>query len=256
MKLKHRLNRRVLSPLDQTQTLRQLYVQNFPNMPASSQGEPSEFAELQQDDRHTIRWNRPASAASSIPCTLLHPIFGQFIDDCENSEPTAADNKLVWKLSTEMSRWLEDETARASMFREILRDSDIHASATTIEGTKYTTEGDIQSHSFRLAIIEAKKEIGAKGPEPHAQGISYYIHSTKSSVTTRPGFRFPCILITLFGKPRSLSLRFSHGLFRCPYRLLGRCLEHSSERTGAFDCLTPLFASHRHQAMQDDRPSF
>jgi hypothetical protein len=169
-------------------------------MAPSSQGAPSAFAELQRDERHTIRWNRPPSAASSIPSTLLHPIFGEFIDDCENYEPTAADNKLVWTLSAAMSGFFEDESARASKFREILQDSRFEAFATKIEGTKFKTDGDIQSLGFRRAIIEIKNEIGSGGAQPHAQGISYYIHSTKSSVAEMPGFRFPCILITLFGK--------------------------------------------------------
>lgn len=101
-----------------------------------------------------------------------------------------------------MSGFFKDELARASRFREILRESDIIASATVIEGTKYTTDGDIQLLGFRFAIIEVKNEISSGGPEPHAQGISYYIHSTKSSVAGRPGFRFPCIVITLFGTPQ------------------------------------------------------
>ena len=42
----------------------------------------------------------------------------------------------------------------------------------------------------------------------------------------------------------------------CPSRLLGCCLEHSSERTGAFACPAPLFPSHRHQNARDDRTSF
>jgi hypothetical protein len=152
---------------------------------------PSEFAELQRDERHTIRWNRPPSAASSIPSTLLHPIFGEFIDDCENYEPTAADNKLVWILSAAMSGFFKDESTRASTFREILQDSRFEAFVTKIEGTKFKTDGDIQSLGFRRAIIEIKNEIGSGRAQPHAQGISYYIHSTKSSVAEMPGFRFP-----------------------------------------------------------------
>jgi len=105
-----------------------------------------------------------------------------------------------------MSGFFEDEKARASKFREILRDLGIHASATTIEGTKFITDGDVQLLGFRLAIIEVKNEIGSLGAQPHAQGISYYIHATKSSVAGQPNFRFPCILITLFGR-LSICLR-------------------------------------------------
>jgi hypothetical protein len=97
-------------------------------------------------------------------------------------------------------RTILDEADRASNFREILQDSGIDISRTQIEGTKFNTDGDIQSQGFRHTIIEIKNEIGSGGAKPHAQGISYYIHSTKSSVAEMPGFSFPCILITLFGK--------------------------------------------------------
>jgi hypothetical protein len=56
------------------------------------------------------------------------------------------------------------------------------------------------SKNYKNKIEEIKNEIGSGGTQPHAQGISYYIHSTKSSVAERSGFRFPCILIMLFGK--------------------------------------------------------
>jgi len=188
------------SALHKMQTHRQLYVDNFPKKAPSTLAVASEFAKLQGDKQYTIHWNRPPSAASSIPPTLLHPIFGKFIDDCDDHEPTVADNKLVWKLSTAMPEFFHDEDTRASEFRGILRDSGIDTSATTIEGTKFKTDGDIQSRGCRLAIIEVKNEIGSKGAEPHAQSILYYFHSTQSSVAHRPGFGFPCILITLFGK--------------------------------------------------------
>jgi hypothetical protein len=86
------------------------------------------------------------------------------------------------------------------MFHEILQDSDIDTSTTTIERTKFITDSDIQSQGFCCAIIEIKNKIGSKGAKPHAQAISYYIHSPESSVTGMPGFRFSCILIMPFGK--------------------------------------------------------
>ena len=189
------------------QSLRDLYVHDFPDKPPSSQGDPFQFLKLQRNKQHMIPCNRPPWAASSIPSTLLHPIFGEFKDDCQNYKPTAADNKLVLTLSTEMSHFFDNEAARASKFREILRDSDIDTSATVVEGTGFTTDGDIQLKGFRFVILEIKNEIGSKGAEPHAQAISYYIHSTKPSAPSRPGFRFPCILITLVGE---LSISIFH----------------------------------------------
>jgi hypothetical protein len=169
----------------------------------------SAFCELQRDKQH---WNRPPSAASAIACMLLHPIFGKFINDYENYEPTAADSKLVWTLSAAISSFFKDEATRASKFREIPPDSGIHASVTTIEGNKFISDSDVQSQGFRRVIIEFKNKIGSKGAESHAQAISYYIHATKSSVTMIPSFIFPCILITL-------SRFFTVSYLQCPQPL-------------------------------------
>ena len=139
-------------PLD-LHSPRHVYV----NKPPSSQGTPSEFLKLQQDKQHMIHWNRPPWAAPCIPSTLLHPIFGEFKDDCRNYKPTAADDKLVLKLSTEMSDFFDNEAAQASKFREILRDSDIDTSATVVEGTGFTTDGDIQLKGFRFVILEVMR---------------------------------------------------------------------------------------------------
>jgi hypothetical protein len=57
-----------------------------------------------------------------------------------------------------MSGFFKDEASRAFRFREILRDSGIDASVTKIEGTKFITDGDVQSqvHDFPpLAVSDA-----------------------------------------------------------------------------------------------------
>ena len=150
---------------------------------------------------------------------LLHPIFGEFIDDCKNYEPTAADNKLVWTLSAAMSGFFKDESTQASTFWEILQGSGFEVFKTKIGGTQFKTDSDIQLLGFCHTITEVKNETGSGHAEPHAQGILYYIHSTKSSVAEMPGFRFPSILITLVGKLcfSSLAIPDVYNLFRCPY---------------------------------------
>ena len=102
-----------------------------------------------------------------------------------------------------MSGSFKDEVGRASKFREILQDSGIDISTTKIAGTKFKTDSDIQSQGFRPTIIEAKNKVGSKGAQPHAQGILYYIHSTKSSVTRRPGFIFPYLFYDRSQSPHS-----------------------------------------------------
>jgi hypothetical protein len=69
----------------------------------------------------------------------------------------AADNKLVWALSAAMSGFLKTKATSASQFREILQNSDIAVSATTIDGTKFITDSDVQFQGSRYVIMEVKK---------------------------------------------------------------------------------------------------
>ena len=122
------------------------------------------------------------------------------MDDCENHEPTADDNKLVMTLSAAMSGFFMNETQRAAKFREILQEHDIDLRATIINNTSFTTDGDMQYKGFRYAIAEVKNEIYSTNAEPHMQAVSYYFHATESFAKDKPAFRFPCILIGLFGR--------------------------------------------------------
>jgi len=83
-------------------------------------------------------------------------------------EPTDEDNKLVMALSGDMSGFFKDEGERSAKFREILRDHGIDLTASTIEYTKYTTDGDMRRGGSLYTIAEVKNEIGSKGAEPHA----------------------------------------------------------------------------------------
>ena len=147
---------------------------------------------------------------------------------------------------------------RASTFWEILLESHIEASAMVINRTSFITDSNVQLKGLRHAIIEIKNEIGSKGTEPHAQAISYYIHATKSSVTETSGFRFLHSDYALQYVLNFVLLAKSnaHYPLRCPYWLLGCCLEHSSECTGAFDCSVSTLASYRYQNARDGCASF
>jgi hypothetical protein len=72
-----------------------------------------------------------------------------------------------------MSQIYANETARAAKVREILANYGIEMMATKVDGTEYTTDGDIQFKRLRFLIIEVKLEIGSKGAEPLFQVIGY-----------------------------------------------------------------------------------
>jgi len=64
-------------------------------------------------------WSRPPAADATIPVTLLHPIFRQFVDDCENHQLIQPDNELVLELMAAMSEFFPDEKARAAELRDM-----------------------------------------------------------------------------------------------------------------------------------------
>ncbi|KAG1849202.1 hypothetical protein F4604DRAFT_95669 [Suillus subluteus] len=190
-----------LSPfalLYRTQQLRSEYSRKFPQEPPSSQGKPSEFEIIQKNPDLAVHWDRPHSVADAIPSTLLHPVFGAFMDDCENLEPTPDDNELAMALSVAMSSFFKNETERASLFHEVLQEHDIDLSPIRINNTTYNTDG-VEYKYFRHAIAQVTNEIGSTEAEPHMQALSCYIHSTDSFAKDNPAFRFPCIVITPFG---------------------------------------------------------
>ena len=80
------------------------------------------FAKLQGDenDNNPLIYCNCPSWTSSTPVTLLHPIFGEFVDDCQNYKPTEVDNAFVLELSTEMSKIYDTEAECTKIFCDLL----------------------------------------------------------------------------------------------------------------------------------------
>jgi hypothetical protein len=186
--------------LDEVRQHRRQYISTFPKKPPSSQAVPHEFSKLQENHSHAIDCNRPSLAAATIPVTLLHVIFGQFVDDCTLHTPTKEDNGLVLELSTAMSCFFTDENARLTALIRILKSHHIYLAGTRIAGTLYDIDADIQFSGHRGLILEAKNEIASNGAEPYIQHNLYYYHSTKDAAESDPTSNFPCLLVAVFGK--------------------------------------------------------
>ncbi|KAG1779904.1 hypothetical protein EV702DRAFT_965107, partial [Suillus placidus] len=140
-------------------------------------------------------------AADPLPVTLLEPIFAEFVDDCQNHQPTAHDNEFVRQLSQEMTSFYPDELTWMNAFRQLLHDYGINASI--VGSTKCTTDGHLLSRSgtFIQVISEGKNKIGSGGAEPFAEAMLYYRKFMKDSKieTVRPRSVIPCIHIIVFG---------------------------------------------------------
>jgi hypothetical protein len=138
-------------------------------------------------------------ASAPIPVTLLNPIFGEFVDNCENHKPTDRDNALVLELSTAMSAFYTKEGGRANCIREIFAKYGIHLVWTKIEGTGYETDGDILHRDSRFVIVEMKNEFGYSGAEALFQAILYYLESNRKQAPKMQGSVLPCLIVIIIG---------------------------------------------------------
>jgi hypothetical protein len=123
---------------DNLTKLRQQYTVRVPRRKPSSAGIASIFAKQQENLNKRIYFSRPFEAAATTPVTILHPIFGQFIDDCERYVPTKEDNALTWKLSEAMSKWCTSEKDRLSSFLTVMAEHDYRLTTTKVN--RYETD--------------------------------------------------------------------------------------------------------------------
>jgi hypothetical protein len=184
------------SPTD-TLTARKAFLAGNSKKPPSLQGQPIEFAKAQ--NKQTFYFNRPPAAATITPLPLLHPVFGQFVDDCESYVPTREDNNLVYDLSLAMSGFFSDEEARMSKFRKVMDKHGFDLAASKLEGTHYQSDGDIRIRGFCVLVVEGKLEIGSKGAEPLFQGAQYYLEFVREKAGE--GIHtLPCFILYVFGE--------------------------------------------------------
>ena len=183
--------------------LRLQYIQTWAHNPPrnpSQQGESSNLKTLQLTDRR-IEWTRPPDGTLTTPVTLLHPVFGRFIDDYNTHEPTSKDNAFVSDLSFQMSKFFDNETQRQEAFIDILRSHSIRIVPSSFAGDH--TAGDLYVDDRRYMILEVKSEVGSEGAEPYCQAVLRYIGVNKNEVEKASmkdvHFNFPCLIITLFG---------------------------------------------------------
>lgn len=191
--------------------MRKQYLGHARQQAPSTAGQPKDFAQQQMDHRTAILCGRPRGVAGTIPVTLLHPIFGAFLDDIQTHQPTEEDNALALHLSETMANFHPNETERATAIRDVLMTKGgITLMTTTIEGTKYTTDGDLQHNRHRYLIAELKNEVSSGKTEPTAQAAMYYLESTRALAPDNPKSSLPCLLLYIFG--RELSNDTSRGV--------------------------------------------
>ena len=176
--------------------LRKKFCKGRGSKPPSSIGNPAKFFSLQTKGTF-IYCNRPSDTPDTIPVTLLHPIFGRFMHDCEKYSPTAEDYTLATKLAEAMRVFYSLEKDRQAAILKVFDDANISIIASKI-GT-YTTDGDLSVGFLRYLIAEMKNEIGSSGAEPYLQGILYHFESTRNQALKYLHSVLPCMIVSFFG---------------------------------------------------------
>jgi hypothetical protein len=184
--------------------LRSTFLNNSPHKSPSAGGQTADFSSRQHRDAQAIACNRPSSASDVIPVTLLHPVFGEFIDDCDNYEPNKKDHDVVLKLQTAMSHIYADEKSRAKAIRDVFESYGIYLRPTKIGS--FETDGDMTSGRFVTLLAEFKNDVGWSGAEPYLQAALYYLEFTRKLAPKYSQSSLPCLIMLVFGSFSSAVL--------------------------------------------------
>ncbi|KAI9574360.1 hypothetical protein HD554DRAFT_2201417 [Boletus coccyginus] len=174
---------------------------------------PSTFCEQQVKITQAIPYGCPYIYKDCIPTILLHPIFGQFIEDTRNIPLTVEDNKLAMDLVGTMSAFYSNEFSWIKKIQGVLETYNVHFYIIKIKTTGYKADGNISTQGYRYVIAEFKNKTGNT--------------STRSNAPKMLNSPLLCLLLSIFTiqilkqyynalqPPQSLSSMSSPQLF--PY---------------------------------------
>ncbi|KAG1859460.1 hypothetical protein C8R48DRAFT_748604 [Suillus tomentosus] len=151
---------------------------------------PSFFHERQLDEKLQIACGYPHNLNKTIPATLLHPAFGQFIDDCQTHPTTEDDNNLVHELTNVILAFYENERKRVEVVSDVLARYQLgfHLNS-KVQGMAYVMDADmsidIHNHCHPFVIAEFKNKATTSTSEPYIQALLYYLESMRI-FTPRP----------------------------------------------------------------------
>ncbi|KAG1758953.1 hypothetical protein EV702DRAFT_986033 [Suillus placidus] len=170
----------------------------------SETSQPSSFRDRQKDSKIQIACGRPREVEETIPVMLLHPAFGQFIDESQTHIATDEDNHFIGKLAHAMSTLYENEGERVDAVSKVLDGYHIRLRLKRkVQGTAYEMDGDVSidvnDRRHPYVIVEFKNETGSSTSEPYVQALMYYLQSTRTYAPTLSGSTLPCFLLAIFG---------------------------------------------------------
>jgi hypothetical protein len=165
----------------------------------SQQGQTPEFEELQKGDLY-YACGRPVEREADVPLTLLHPVFGQFVDDCRKIAPTRADYAVAFQLREKMCAFYPNEGDRRQKICETLQKYGIAIHPGPIGGTEHKTDGHVCSCNRPVLILEVKNDIGWKGAEPSLQLVLYFWIFCDEHGLADESMCHPCLVVFIAGE--------------------------------------------------------
>ncbi|KAG6374275.1 hypothetical protein JVT61DRAFT_4297 [Boletus reticuloceps] len=140
------------------------------------------------------------SDEETIPTMLLHPVLGQFANDCHEFKFRAEDHLLAGDLEIAMSNFYTDETARVEGVSKVLEKHKIHLNfLLKILNSRFVVDADMSVDKYRYVIAEFKNEAGSTPAEPFLEAIAYYVESTRELALKIPRSPLPCLLLAIYG---------------------------------------------------------
>ena len=167
----------------------------------STEGQPAEFKELQKDDVAFYGCNRPLDREPRVPLTLIHRIFGEFVDDAKKIAPKRQDYAAAKKLIEDMCNFHTNEGERRKKLCTWLEEYGIHIYPANIGASKESTDGHSCKANHPILIVEIKNEVGSKGAEPTLQALLYYcVFCDQFNLWDDDSTCHPCLIIFLAGQ--------------------------------------------------------
>ena len=151
--------------------------------------------------------------AQGLPTELLHPVFGQFLDDCTSL--FFQHQTMSYSPQESAPRWLATTRLRVIVWTAYYTFLGSISRLTSEVRPLVTTNGTWQTgpqFAFMAMNIEVKNEIGSSGG-PYIQNIGNYLLKNKYAKT----IRLPCILVSVAGMT---NLDFFLGCFSSLYVLI------------------------------------
>lgn len=188
-------------------TVKRSYFDTLNSLPPPSKlGEPEEWYKRQKTNAvDSICLNHcPPTASSSIPVSLLCPIFGKFKDLCDELSESE-DNRFAYDFCLKMTKRYNSELDRQVEANDMLSKYLKRPIQPIVTELGSRTDGTVcygdGPNTYREANVEYKKYNCGSDACPYLENCGYYlVFCTEKEM--HPSYHvtnFPCFLIVISG---------------------------------------------------------